>query len=181
MLKRLTVNMSYLSSNMGLQLKNLNLQFLLLISVLSALFFLFFSRYTFAFNSADSDCLNASFFLVDKRDKDVSKGHLAAFTMKNENTLHGAGGRWIKRVAATEGMQVDVELEQTTINKTEIIKNDMSHTLSYLGLSITDMTPSHTIKKGELFMMGETITSYDSRYWGSISTNDIIGKAYAIF
>ncbi|WP_449357414.1 S26 family signal peptidase [Alishewanella longhuensis] len=32
----------------------------------------------------------------------------------------------------------------------------------------------------EFFMMGETITSYDSRYWGTVKQEDIIGKAYAI-
>ncbi|WP_240224731.1 signal peptidase I [Rheinheimera hassiensis] len=156
-------------------------QFAALCLMVGLAFTYFNSRYSFAFNAADSDCLYASFFLIDKWDKSVSKGELAAFVMNSPNAIHGVGGRWIKKVAATEGMSVHVDQDKTVIAGTEVVDLSLSYSFQYLGMSISDIQTDWLIPAGEFFMMGETISSYDSRYWGTVKQSDIIGKAYAIF
>lgn len=164
-----------------MQVSRLSTQFIVLCLVSGLAFSYFNSRYSFAFNAADGDCLLSSFFLVDKWDKSVSKGDLAAFVMNNPNAIHGTGGKWIKKVAASEGMTVHVDQNTTLINANEEVQLSLTYSMQYLGLSIRDIQRDWVIPEGEFFMMGETISSYDSRYWGTVKQSDIIGKAYAIF
>jgi conjugal transfer pilin signal peptidase TrbI len=164
-----------------MKISKFSAQFAALCTVVGLSFTYFNMRYSFAFNAADSDCLYASFFLVDKWDKSVSKGELAAFVMNSPNAIHGVGGKWIKKVAATEGMTVHVDQDKTVIAGIEVVDLSLNYSLQYLGMSISDIQTDWLIPAGEFFMMGETISSYDSRYWGTVKQSDIIGKAYAIF
>jgi len=148
---------------------------------IAATFFYFTSRYTIAINGAASDCLRASVFLVDKWDQQIRKGDLAAFTMNNENAVHGTGQNWIKKAVATGGMRLNVTENEVVINGKELIKSTLTYSLNYLDLSMKDVPSFVVVPDGEFFMMGETITSYDSRYWGTVKQQDILGKAYALF
>lgn len=139
------------------------------------------SRYVIAANSTASNCLQSKYFIVDTWDQDVSAGELAAFQMNIENPLYPVGKKWIKQVVATEGMTVNVTPNETTISNGRIIKNSMEHTMAYLKVAPKDIKAVTTLKAGELFMMGDTRTTYDSRYWGPIKQADVIGKAYALF
>ncbi|EBI7413665.1 signal peptidase I, partial [Salmonella enterica] len=37
------------------------------------------------------------------------------------------------------------------------------------------------IPEGEVFLIGQTDHSWDSRFWGTVKLNSVIGKTYAIF
>lgn len=139
------------------------------------------TRYVIASNSTSSNCLQATYFLVDTWDKNVKAGDLAAFTMNIENGLYPAGLKWIKQVVATEGMTVNVNTDVTTISDGRVIKNSMDHTMAYLKISPADIKHTTELADGELFMMGDTQTTFDSRYWGPIQQTDVIGRAYALF
>lgn len=139
------------------------------------------SRYVIASNSSSSNCLKATYFIVDTWDKDVKAGDLAAFTMNVENRLYPVGRKWIKQVVATEGMTVNVTTDVTTISNGRVIHNNMDHTMAYLKISADDIKHKTELDDGELFMMGDTRTTYDSRYWGPIKQEDVLGKAYALF
>ena len=139
------------------------------------------SRYVIAANSTASNCLQSKYFLVDTWDKDVSAGELAAFTMNIENPLYPVGRKWIKQVVATEGMTVNVTTEKTSISDGRVVYNNMDHTMGYLKLSPEDIKPTTVLGPGELFRMGDTRTTYDSRYWGPIQQSDVLGTAYALF
>lgn len=139
------------------------------------------TRYVIAANSTASNCLQATYFLVDTWDKSVKAGELAAFTMNIENSLYPVGRKWIKQVVATEGMTVHVTTEETTVSDGRVFKNNMDHTMAYLKISPTEIKKTTALGAGQLFMMGDTKTTYDSRYWGPIQQSNVIGQAYAIF
>jgi len=44
-----------------------------------------------------------------------------------------------------------------------------------------DFIKSYTIPEKEYFFAGRTNNSFDSRYWGTIQHDQILGRAYAIF
>jgi len=50
-----------------------------------------------------------------------------------------------------------------------------------LDRSVKDFLGERSLGENELWMMGESPTSFDSRYWGVASADQIIGRAYAIF
>lgn len=154
---------------------------LLLMLMISAFFVYFCMRYTFAYNKSISDCLNTKFFLVDSWDKNVKRGDLAVFRMEKENRYFKKGLKWIKLVGAQGGDTVKVTYDDMTVNNDIRYKINLWYTLSKLKMDISEVTPELTLKPDELFMIGETQTSYDSRYWGPIQKQDIIGRAYAIF
>lgn len=158
-----------------------NLPLLSFMAVLGVYSVYFTDRYVIAANSTVSNCLHAKYFLVDKWDTDVGVGDLAAFKMMTENPLYPIGRKWIKQVVATEGMTVSVGTEQVKISDGRTIKSSMDHTMSYLKLQPSDIKPFVTLGQGQLFMMGDTRTSYDSRYWGPVEQQHILGKAYALF
>lgn len=153
----------------------------LLMIIIGIYFYYFNSRYIIASNSTASNCLQASVFLVDTWDKEVGVNDLAAFVMNKPNKVYPLGGKWIKQVVATQGMTVHVFEDKVTISDGRTIQNGMTHVLSFLQQTIADIEPVHTLSTGQLFMMGDTKTTYDSRYWGAITTQNVLGKAYAIF
>lgn len=141
----------------------------------------FTERYVIAANSTVSNCLHATYFLVDKWDQDVGVGDLAAFKMMTKNPLYPTSRKWIKQVVATEGMTVTVDRERVQFSDGRIIESNMDHTMGYLKLEPSDIKPVVTLRQGQFFMMGDTRTSYDSRYWGPVEQQNILGKAYALF
>lgn len=155
---------------------------ILVVFLLVTLFFtLFASRYTFGLNSAKSNCLYTGFFLVDTWDKDITHGDLAAFYMNKENKFYPVGMQWVKRVAAKGGDHVVTHKDQTIINNTKVIEHSLDYVLLYGGFTMADVIPEITIPENEYFLMGETPTTFDSRFWGTVKQEEIIGKAYAIF
>jgi conjugal transfer pilin signal peptidase TrbI len=153
----------------------------MLMLVVAAFTLYFMSRYTFAFNGAVSDCLKTKIFLVDTWEKDVTRGDLAAFYMEKPNKLFKTGFKWIKRVAAQEGDVVDVTYDNLIVNGTDKHDINLWYTLSKLDMQMSQITAQVTVDPNNFFMVGETSTSYDSRYWGTVEKQHIIGRAYAIF
>lgn len=153
-----------------------------LLMLLIGVFFIYFClRYTFAYNGSISDCLNTRFFLVDSWDQDVKRGDLAAFRMEKDNQYFKKGLKWIKMVGAQGGDKVQVTYDDMTVNGNIRYNINLWYTLSKLKMDLSEVTPELTLKPDELFMVGETQSSYDSRYWGPIQKQDVIGRAYAIF
>lgn len=141
----------------------------------------FISRYTFAVNGAISDCLKTKLFLVDTWSKDVKRGQLAAFYMEKPNKLFDTGLKWIKLVAAEGGDTVEVTYDNLVVNGNEEHQINLWYSLSELNMNMSDIQAHVQVDPEHFFMVGETPTSYDSRYWGTVEKQHIIGRAYAIF
>lgn len=89
------------------------------------------------------------------------------------------GDRIVKRVMAIEGDRVKVE-------GTELYINGRHTDRLWLAKSIPGKKPGDfdrdiTIGEGELFLMGTTQESFDSRYWGPIKREAILGAAIPLF
>lgn len=150
-------------------------------------FFYFSARYTLAYPPGESACLNASFFLVDKWDVDIKQGDLAYFEMNVENQFYPTGLRWIKKVAALPNSTVTVNENNVVVDEVKEFPLNISHIINTLNISgkgigeIEDYTRTLQLKNDEVFMIGETINSFDGRFWGPLKKEQIKGKAYAIF
>jgi len=85
----------------------------------------------------------------------------------------------IKIAAGVTGDHVKVGSQQTTINGSVIIQ----------GLPLADKLgkPSSAFKRDETipaaayWVTGKAPKSFDSRYWGYVYDDQVIGRAYALF
>ena len=154
-----------------------------LFSSIFVLFELFFMRFSFTFPAPIYSCLHASVFIVDRWDKDFKKGDIVAFHFENKDDMVFGNRKmkFIKRVQAISGDVVNVHPQRTQINDEIPIELSMELSAHTLRVNVDDYQRTITIKPNSFFAMGETLNSYDSRYWGSVDTDNVIGKAYAIF
>lgn len=160
----------------------------ILVAVSFIFYFLYFSsRYTLACPPGHSACLNASFFLIDKWDTEIEQGDLAYFEMNVENQFYPTGLRWIKKVAALPNSVVSVEENKVVVDNLTEFPLSLSHIITALNLAdnsigeIEDYTKVIQLENDEVFMIGETINSFDGRFWGPLKKEQIKGTAYAIF
>lgn len=142
---------------------------------------LFISRFTLSIPSADSQCLEAKMFLVDKSDKNIKRGDLVAFKFEKDDQYFKKGMSFIKIAAGLDKNRIEYTPHSITVNDSELNIKGMSHVINFLNLDPTHYNKKITVKENEIFVVGETIYSYDSRFWGPINKDSIIGKAYAIF
>lgn len=153
---------------------------LVLLSSMTLFAFYFIERYRIAFNGAASDCLRVNVLLIDSWDKSFANGQLVAFKMTKDIPIGGKGATWVKKVVAMPGQTVQVGHEFVSVDSTRY-PLQTSYVLSKLGMKFEDVKPEWQLSQNQIFLLGETLTSFDSRFWGPIESEDIVGKAYAIF
>lgn len=89
------------------------------------------------------------------------------------------GDRIVKKVAAVQGDTVRVHGTELYINGQHV--NRLWLAKSIPGKAPGDFDREITLQEGELFLMGTTQESFDSRYWGAIKREAIIGSAVPLF
>jgi len=155
---------------------------------------MFKSRYLIMYDPQQERCLpNYSIYLVDLKDKELVKGKPYAFKAKgimpwldniHEKARklkdHYKDGRvLLKVVDAIEGDKIKVGENTLWIN-------GKVHPAGGLILAPTLQLPKSTfvrditVKRGEYWFFGRTNNSFDSRYWGPVVQDQIVGRAYPI-
>lgn len=89
------------------------------------------------------------------------------------------GDRIVKRVMAAPGDAVRIEGTELWINDKHTDRLWLAKSLP--GKAIGDFDRNMKLKSGEFFLMGTTQESFDSRYWGTIQREAIIGYAIPLF
>ena len=91
------------------------------------------------------------------------------------------GDRIVKRVRAVAGDTVKVEGTELYINGKHQEKDRLWLSKSIPGKQPGDFDREVTLVDGELFLMGTTKESFDSRYWGTVKREAILGSAIPLF
>ncbi|MDC8832955.1 signal peptidase I [Alteromonas gilva] len=149
--------------------------------VMAGLFHLFSMRFTIAVPKQSVRCLHARFLLIDKWDTDVAIGDLVYFKFASNAGPLYEGAEVVKKVVAMGGQTIDFDEWHVVVDGVKAVELDMTQGLARTGQAISELNTHLTLNDGELFVMGETPLSYDSRYWGPIKQEKIMGTAYAIY
>lgn len=86
----------------------------------------------------------------------------------------------VKYVVAGPGDTVSVTLDGVLINGESfgegglLLAND-------IGLEPEVFVREQVLGEDEWFLMGDTDESFDSRYWGTVTTEQVIGRAHMVF
>lgn len=151
-------------------------------------------RYGIVFDVQAQQCLpGARLYLVDRQSKEIHRGDIAVFaarglaawmehahpTAKSLAPFYQDGRRIVKRVVGVPGDQVRVAPDAVWINGEKVGEGlDLAATLAQ---SIHTYIRDETVPAGRYWLMGSTRDSFDSRYWGYVAQDQILGKAYPIF
>lgn len=141
----------------------------------------FADRFRISVPTAENSCLEAQFYLIDTYDKSVSKGELMAFGFPSDtDSWYKKGTKFIKIVGGVGGDTVSVTEKSFTINE-QVYDLPLSYALGRLKMPVSSIEKTIVVPENHFYGIGETIKSYDSRFWGTIPQQNIIGQAYAIY
>lgn len=152
---------------------NLNLPtILLMVFIATLVIFATISRYKIAFQTDYS--VDFQVGILDEKDKDIKKGELFGFyflAVKNDDRY---GWRFVKRLACSEGDFLESRGRDFYCNGRYI---GTAKTKDKKGKPINLLFQyKGRIGKGDYFAIGDTKDSYDSKYWGFVKKEWIIGK-----
>ncbi|VAV83783.1 Signal peptidase I [hydrothermal vent metagenome] len=108
----------------------------------------------------------------------IERGDVIVFRFPGDRTKD-----YIKRVVGTPGDKVEVKDKRIFINgkfwddKVGVFKGSQGG-----RADMADNFGPYTVPEGKVFVMGDNRDrSFDSRFWGPVSINDIKGKAFIIY
>jgi signal peptidase I len=127
-----------------------------------------------------SDRVLANRFIY--RFKDPERGDIVVFeTPPAARTRCGAGGTFVKRLIGLPGERLELRSEA---GLSYVYINGKKLKEPYIGPNRRDARgpESFTIPQGEYFMMGDNRSqSCDSREWGTVPRENLIGKVFATY
>jgi signal peptidase I len=138
-------------------------------------------RFNIAFPEQDIKCLPYTVFIIDTFDKKVKREGLFAF--KNRGWMEKfEDDQWtvIKLAAGMPGDQIVVSKEKTLVGGDEYMGLE-EHVINKLEASYSDFEREEIVPVGSYFALGTLERTYDSRYWGFVEEDQLVGRAYAIF
>ncbi len=127
----------------------------------------------------DHTCLgNHRIFLVNTGDRNPERGALFAFISRNTGYFRD-GQMMVKIMAGLPGDSVDVTSSDTRVNG-EITAHGLG-AAEYAGADPKLFERSFTVPAGRYFMMGRSELSLDSRYYGTVNEEDLVGRTYILY
>lgn len=144
------------------------------------------SRWRVGIATADQLCLPYRAFLIDLADRRVRRGHYVAFVADDRLArFFPAGSQLIKEVAGVPGDRVVVTaagIEVNGVPRPGVGVAYGSVPLSVLaGLDPLTLYRDEPVPPGRLWVMGTTVNSFDSRYWGWLNDSQVLGRAYPLW
>lgn len=138
-------------------------------------------RYRIGIDDQKRQCLPPyTVWLIDMHRREVARNDIVAFLATGDmQPWFGNGQIVIKRAAGIPGDVIAVTATTTTVNGHPVGAG--------LALAKTLQRPSTTLERTltvpseHVWMMGDTRDSFDSRYWGPLNQDRVIGSAYALW
>lgn len=138
-------------------------------------------RYRLGVDSQVEKCLPGyTFFLVDRWDRALTKGLVYSFHARGMEPFFADGTRMVKILRGVPGDAVEIDAAAVVrINGQEVGRG--LPLAAALGASDSQFKGHTTLGEGRLWFMGENPLSFDSRYWGTVQKEQVIGRAYPLF
>jgi len=118
------------------------------------------------------------FYLKDCSEKEIRKGEYVLFNLDHPVTRDLSFKKTIKQVVCAPGDQLSVNDRDYYCNGIFIGR---AKDVSLRNEEVTNFVYSGEVPARSLFVMGHNKDSYDSRYFGFISSGDVEKMAYPLF
>jgi signal peptidase I len=112
----------------------------------------------------------------------LSRGEIVVFRLPG-----GASNLQVRRIVAIGGDWVEIRSKHLLVNGKEVSESYLTHTdpITYEGAATSanlsrDQMPVTQVPAGKVFLLGDNRdNSHDSRFFGAIKTEDVIGRVNA--
>ena len=91
------------------------------------------------------------------------------------------GAKLLKIVAARGGDTVRVEDDGVWVNDKIFLAVPLQGIAGRLKVDLGALKKTITVPPHQLYLVGNTDRSYDSRFWGTIDEKNVVGRAVAIW
>lgn len=144
--------------------------------------FLFFQRFTFVFSLNGYACVEYVFGVLDTSDRTPVAGKLYAFIAPDLRPHFKLGTKMFKYNVAVPGDRVVItEDQKILVNDIQLEQFGLHHAYYSLSKSPSDFIGHKTLGPDEYWFLGQRFDSFDSRYWGSVSKAQVLGRVYPLF
>jgi type IV secretory pathway protease TraF len=157
--------------------------------------------YEIRYTDSRADCFPYKIWFIDKTDKNPAIGDFIAFKTPPNAVLVPEYKTWVKKVLAAGGGKVTVtpsaKAETAPVEMNGVQRNlpvRARVTVEYRGTEQTfvafaadslgralPIIGSQIIPPGSYYAYSPVPRSYDSRYWGLVRGNEILGKAHPLY
>ena len=129
-------------------------------------------------------CLSFKLYLVDLHDKDLGRGDYVVFRSRATEPFYPTGTLMLKRIVGVSGDVVRVDPSGVFVNGA--LQGRLTHAqpggrLWRMGRPVEAFARNERIPMGKWWVMGTNERSFDSRYWGYVSAEQIVGRAWPIW
>jgi len=136
--------------------------------------FLFQKNYSLGISFTPS--LPYNIFFVDKKDTQFKKNDLIVFNYPGKNVyMYQTGEKFVKIAKCFSNEILTINKNKEYFCNGELIGKAHLHDTEGKKLSIFNF--NGPIPKDKYFVVGTHLKSWDSKYWGFVSQENIIGKA----
>lgn len=158
-------------------LKSVLVLFLLFLAGVS-----FASRFMIVGDPQEERCIPGyTVYLIDKNDVELERGKLYMFHSKDLSPIYKEGTNMLKYLRGMPGDLVEVrENNQVFINE-KAGEYGLDLAEEKLGRAASTFHGKSVLGTNQYWFLGTSTRSFDSRYWGSVANESIVGRAYPLF
>ena len=143
---------------------------------------LFSARYVIAGDPYKVRCIQEySMYLIDKKDTKLVRDKLYLFRSKDLSPVYPEGTHILKYLRGIPGDHVEVSTNDQILVNDNVVAYGLVLAQEKLGKPPEAFHGKGVLKPDEFWFMGTSPRSFDSRYWGTVKREDVMGRAYPIF
>lgn len=141
----------------------------------------FADRYQVGIDKQLSKCIPGySFYLIDKKNRQLVRGGVYAFSSRGLQPFYPDGTKMVKYLRGLPGDHVEIRSQGTVHINNELEGQGFPYA-EKLQQKMEDFVGETILKHDHYWFMGISSRSFDSRYWGTVQHDQIIGRAYPLF
>ena len=142
----------------------------------------FQSRWKIGIDPQATLCLTDRVYLVDTQDVRPERGGVFVFWSEGAVPVYEDGTKLAKRMTGLPGDRIEITDDfEMRVNGVKIAQGFWHLRDVDAALIRERFTGSRVLKDDEFWMTGESPKSFDSRYFGPVRRDRIMGRAYGLF
>ncbi len=142
----------------------------------------FASQYSLVFDPQSVRCIpEYRFYIVDRKDTTLVRDQLYMFLSKDLSPIYPEGTKMLKYLRGFPGDTISISAADQIFINGEPKEYGLLLAQTKLGQPAAHFRGDMTLAENQYWFLASSPRSFDSRYWGAVKGERIMGRAYAIF